>query len=65
MTAAEALSLVGTGQAVLVDTRDPRLYDNLHAAGAVSLPVSRIGGSDGGPAVAALPGDRLLILYCA
>ncbi|HEV8509578.1 MAG TPA: rhodanese-like domain-containing protein [Gemmatimonadales bacterium] len=60
----EALALLHAGSAVLVDTRDQRLYDNLHAAGALSLPLAQIDAPDG-KAVAALPGDRLILLYCA
>ncbi|PYO98834.1 MAG: hypothetical protein DMD60_03090 [Gemmatimonadetes bacterium] len=42
LTAAEAHALVTAGRAVLVDTRDARLFDNAHAAGALSLPLSAI-----------------------
>jgi rhodanese-related sulfurtransferase len=61
----DALALVNAGQGVLVDVRDPRLYDNLHAAGALSLPLARLEAADGGRAVASLPRDRIVILYCA
>jgi rhodanese-related sulfurtransferase len=59
----EALALLNAGSAVLVDTRDQRLYDNLHAAGALSLPLAdrRARWQGGGRAA----GDRLILLYCA
>jgi rhodanese-related sulfurtransferase len=58
LTVGEARALIDAGRAVFVDTRDRRLYDNAHAEGALSLPLAEI-------AAAALPADRILILYCA
>src|SRR3989442_635352 len=50
---------------VLVDVRDRRLYDNTHAAGAVSLPLAVIQATQGQVPAGAVPPDRVLILYCA
>ncbi|HEU5262872.1 MAG TPA: rhodanese-like domain-containing protein [Gemmatimonadales bacterium] len=65
ISVAEAQALVTAGRAVLVDTRDRRLYDNAHAAGAVSLPLSAIEAAKGQLLPDSVPPDRLLILYCA
>lgn len=54
----DARALIEAARAVLVDTRDRRLYDNAHAEGAISLPLAEI-------EAAAPPADRILILYCA
>lgn len=54
----DARALIDAGRAVLVDTRDRRLYDNAHAEGAISLPLAEIEAT-------APPADRILILYCA
>ena len=64
LTAAEAHELVAAGRGVLVDTRDVRLFDNAHAAGALSLPLSTIEAASG-QVPASLPPDRVLIFYCA
>ena len=61
----EARALVTSGSAVLVDTRDRRLYDNLHPVGALSLPLAEIEATGGRPPRGSLPSDGLLILYCA
>lgn len=58
VTVAKARALIEAQRALLVDVRDRRLYDNTHAEGALSVPLAEIEG-------AALPADRLLILYCA
>ena len=39
ISVSEAHALLDAGRGVLVDVRDRRLYDNTHAAGAVSLPL--------------------------
>jgi hypothetical protein len=65
MSVSQALTLKNAGQAVLVDTRDARLYENLHAAGALSVPAASLEGSDAGRVIASLPRDQILILYCA
>jgi rhodanese-related sulfurtransferase len=64
LTAAQAHELVATGRGVLVDTRDGRLFDNAHAAGALSLPLATIEAA-GGQVAESLPPDRVIILYCA
>jgi len=61
----EARALVAAGRGVLVDTRDRRLYDNAHAAGAIPLPLSEIEAAHGRIRADSVPPDRLLILYCA
>src|SRR6267143_6346509 len=65
LTAAQAHELVAAGRGVLVDTRDARLFDNAHAAGALSLPLSTIEAAHGQVPASSLPPDRVLILYCA
>lgn len=65
ISVAEARALVESARGVLVDTRSPHLYDNAHAAGAISLPVSEIEAAQGRVRVDAVPPDRVLILYCA
>jgi len=65
LTAAEAHELVAAGRGVLVDTRDARLFDNAHAAGALSLPLSAIEAAHGRLPTGSVPPDRVLILYCA
>ena len=65
ITAAEAHELVAAGRGVLVDTRDARLFDNAHAAGALSLPLSTIEAAHGQVPAGSLPPDRVLIFYCA
>ncbi|MGH7701406.1 MAG: rhodanese-like domain-containing protein [Gemmatimonadales bacterium] len=56
---------MAAGGGVLVDARDRRLYDNAHAAGAVSLPLADADGPEGRARAEALAGGRTLILYCA
>jgi hypothetical protein len=65
LTAAQAHELVAAGRGVLVDTRDARLFENAHAAGALSLPLSTIEAAHGQVPASPLPPDRVLILYCA
>lgn len=65
LTPAEAHELVAGGRGVLVDTRDARLFDNAHAAGALSLPLAAIDAAQGRVAADTLPPDRVVILYCA
>ena len=63
---AEASSLVNAGQAVLLDARDPRLFDNAHPRGAVSLPAALLEGSQDVEAIQAAVGHPgLLLFYCA
>ncbi len=65
ITVAEARLLIDAGRGVLVDARDRRLYDNAHATGAISLPLSEIEAANGHVTPNSVPPDRLLILYCA
>ena len=65
LTAAEARELVAAGRGALVDTRDARLFDNAHIAGALSLPLAAIEAAHGQMSLGALPADRVIILYCA
>ena len=65
LSVAEAHALVESGGAVLVDTRDRKLYDNAHAVGAISLPLSEIQAANGAITLDSVPPDRLLLLYCA
>jgi len=65
LTAAQAHELVTAGRGVLVDTRDRKLFDNTHAAGALSLPLAILEAAQGHAPVGALPPDRTIILYCA
>ncbi len=65
ISVAEARPLVDAGRAVLVDARDRRLYDNAHATGAISLPVSDIEAANGRIAAGSVAPDRILIFYCA
>ena len=65
LTAAQAYELVAGSRGVLVDTRDRRLFDNTHAAGALSLPLATIEAAQGHAPAGLLPPDRTIILYCA
>jgi rhodanese-related sulfurtransferase len=65
LTAAQAHELVAGGRGVLVDTRDRRLFENAHAAGALSLPLAVLEAADGRAPAGLLPPDRTIILYCA
>ncbi len=65
LTAAQAHELVAAGRGVLVDTRDVRLFDNAHVAGALSLPLATLEAAQGRAPAGVLPTDRTLILYCA
>jgi rhodanese-related sulfurtransferase len=65
LSVAEAHALAEAGRGVLVDTRGRNLYENAHAAGAISLPLSEIEAAHGRIAPGSVPSDRFLILYCA
>jgi rhodanese-related sulfurtransferase len=63
---AEAYELLAAGRAVLADVREPAGYENSHPRGAVSLPYVAVQAAGGRlPHGFAIPGDALLILYCA
>ncbi|HET8714168.1 MAG TPA: rhodanese-like domain-containing protein [Gemmatimonadales bacterium] len=61
----EAVGLLEAGKATLADTRDARLFDNLHAASAISVPLAAIEAGHGDAVIAKFPRDGLIILYCA
>ena len=65
LTVAQAHELVAASRGVLVDTRDARLFDNTHAAGALSLPLATLQAAQGHAPAGVLPPDRTIILYCA
>ena len=65
VTVHDARALVAEARGILVDARDRRLYDNAHATGAISLPLSEIEAARGHITPDSVPPDRLLILYCA
>ena len=58
LTPMQAHELVAAGRGVLVDTRDGRLFDNAHAAGAVSLPLAQIEAAQGRLPASALPSEE-------
>jgi rhodanese-related sulfurtransferase len=63
---AEAYQLLTAGRAVLADVREPAGYENSHPRGAVSVPHVAVQAAGGRlPAGLSVPGDALLILYCA
>jgi rhodanese-related sulfurtransferase len=62
----EAHALVERGQAVLLDARDSKLYDNAHIKGAQSVPLAVLTATPGRIAPGVLPEHPgLLIFYCA
>jgi len=62
----EAHALVEQGQAVLLDARDRKLYDNAHIKGALSLPLALLTATPGRIAPGVLPDHPgLLLFYCA
>jgi len=65
MSVAEAHALLASGGSVLVDTRSRNLFDNAHATGAISLPLSEIEAAHGAITLDGVPPDRLILLYCA
>ena len=65
ISVSEARALLDAGRGVLVDVRGRRLYEQSHAAGAVSLPLAVIEATQGQVPTSAVPPDRVLILYCA
>jgi rhodanese-related sulfurtransferase len=58
--------MLAAGRAVVADVREPAGYENSHPTGAVSLPHVVVQAAGGRlPDGFAVPGDALLILYCA
>lgn len=64
VTAEDAIRLVQSGQAVLVDTRSAGQYAEHHAEGAVLAPLQEIGENPYLPAITGIPEDQTMILYC-
>ena len=62
---ADAHRLIEDGEAVLVDTRHPRFYQDAHAAGAISVPFEEIRRSPDHPALRSMPESQTIVLYCA
>ena len=56
---ATAKNALDAGQAVIVDVRDRVYYDEMHAAGAISIPLSELEVRLG-----ELDADEWIILYC-
>jgi rhodanese-related sulfurtransferase len=65
ISVADAHALIAEGRGLLVDARSRHLYDNAHAGGAISLPLSEIEAARGRVVVDSIPPDGVLILYCA
>ncbi|HEV8149353.1 MAG TPA: rhodanese-like domain-containing protein [Gemmatimonadales bacterium] len=62
----EAQELTEQGQAVLLDVRDARLYDNAHIKGALSLPLGILTATPEHIPEGAVPDHPgLLLFYCA
>jgi hypothetical protein len=59
ISAEEAVKLVASGEAVVVDVRKKEAWDASHAEGAVSIPADEIG-----KRLAELPKDKLIAAYC-
>jgi rhodanese-related sulfurtransferase len=55
----EASASANAGRAVIVDVRDGASYDQLHAAGAISLPLAELADRH-----RELPEDRQILTYC-
>lgn len=64
ISAAQARTLVEQEGAVLVDTRDRRLFDNSHAVGAISIPLREIQAAASEARRGLLPRDGRLVFYC-
>ena len=63
IAAAQALSLLVSGEALFVDSRDAEEYEKDHIPGAVNVPMRKW--NDFEPKIASLlPRDRTLVLYC-
>jgi rhodanese-related sulfurtransferase len=60
ISVAQARQQADAGEAVLVDVRPGAVYEGLHIAGAISMPLDQVSRR-----YAELPGDKLLIFYCA
>lgn len=60
----EAWTLAKSSRAILVDTRDPRQYKEMHAQGAIDVPLAEIESSPRVAALASIPADKSIIFYC-
>lgn len=66
ITVYEAHALAERGEALLVDSRDPHLFENAHIKGARSLPPALLKATNGGIPPGLLPEHpRQLLFYCA
>ncbi|WP_033213520.1 rhodanese-like domain-containing protein [Kitasatospora phosalacinea] len=61
---AEAHRLTVAGEAVLLDVREPAEHAELHAPGAVLVPLGGLGGTSGLDAVRAAGGGRPVLAVC-
>lgn len=60
ISVAQARQQTDAGEAILVDVRTSAVYEGLHIAGAISMPLHQVARR-----YAELPADKLLIFYCA
>ena len=60
----QANRLVKVGKAVLVDTRDPRYYEEAHAQPAISVPLDEFRGGSPPASLERVGADQTIILYC-
>ena len=60
ISVAQARQQADAGEAILVDVRTSAVYEGLHIAGAISMPLHQVARR-----YAELPADKLLIFYCA
>ncbi|GLW71838.1 sulfurtransferase [Kitasatospora phosalacinea] len=61
---AEAHRLAAAGEALLLDVREPEEHAELHAPGAVLVPLGDLGGAAGLDAARAAGGGRLVLAVC-
>jgi rhodanese-related sulfurtransferase len=66
MDPVDAHAAAQAGRAVLLDVRDARLFDNAHIEKALAVPLAEIESGDGRlPSRVTVPGDAVVVLYCA
>jgi len=61
---AQTYEIFQKGEALFIDARDAEEYAELHIPGAVNLNRERLD-QEGAKAVAGIPADRLLVVYCS
>jgi 3-mercaptopyruvate sulfurtransferase SseA len=61
VTPEEAKAALDSGAAIIVDVRDPALYEKSHVAGAISIWLDEI---EGNPTGLSLNKDQWIITYC-